>query len=133
MKFFSKSKFNYGEYAIIRNQSGLNSYKISVKEWKKNKVYSSEADILNVALFGMTAKEWKSLYKGKEGNIRDYANSSQLVCLVNLENFNALFIKGGFSQPERLVKLNDIAISQMKILIKEHPRKLDYKKNKTSR
>lgn len=200
--------FNYGEYATIRNQAGLNSYKISIKEWVKktnaiglkattgryggtyahkdiafefgmwisaefkiylikefqrlkdlenkniewdikrnlakinysihtdaiqkylipikitkeqeNQIYSFETDILNVALFGMTAKEWKSKNKEKKGNIRDYANSSQLVCLVNLENLNALFIKEGLSQSERLVKLNEIAIYQMKILVKEH-------------
>jgi len=192
--------FNYGEYATIRNQAGLNRYKISVKEWVKktnaiglraesgryggtyahkdiafefgmwispefkiylikefqrlkqkenidwdlrrnlakinyfihtdaikrylvpkkvtkeqaSRIYANEADILNVALFGMTAKEWKD----KNGTLRDTANVVQLVCLVNLEHLNAHFIKEGICQSERLMKLNEIAISQMKILVK---------------
>jgi len=81
-------------------------------------IYANEADVLNVALFGMTAKEWKEKNSDKKGNIRDYANVSQLVCLSNLENLNALFIKEKISQHDRLIKLNEIAISQMKILIK---------------
>ena len=81
-----------------------------------NQIYASEADVLNIALFGKTAKEWKDKNPDKEGNIRDYSNVSQLVCLSNLENFNALFIDNGLSQPDRLVKLNKIAISQMKLL-----------------
>jgi hypothetical protein len=197
--------FNYGEFAIIKSQAGLNSYKISVKEWVEktnaigikatpgryggtyahkdiafefgmwisaefkiylikefqrlkeqeldqqgwdirrnlakinyrihtnaiknnlippqlttsqiNLIYASEADVLNMALFGMTAKEWRNTNPGKNGNIRDYANVSQLVCLVNLENLNALFIKEGLKQSERLQKLNQIAIDQMQILI----------------
>ncbi len=197
--------FNYGEFAIIKSQAGLNSYKISVKEWvektnaiglnakagryggtyahkdiafefgmwisaefkiylikefqrlkdaeqkqlgwdikrnlarinyvihtdaikehlipvkvskeQQNRIYASEADVLNMALFGMTAKEWREKNSGKKGNIRDYANISQLICLSNLENLNALFISDGKKQPERLNKLNDIAIAQMKLLI----------------
>ncbi len=80
-------------------------------------VYATEADVLNMALFGMTAKEWRDSHTGDKGNIRDYANISQLVCLSNLENLNALFIKDGLSQTERLRKLNQIAIHQMKLLI----------------
>nr|WP_315024216.1 KilA-N domain-containing protein [uncultured Aminipila sp.] len=200
--------FNYGEFAIIRSQAGLNSYKISVKEWvaktnaiglkatagryggtyaykdiafefgmwispefkiylikeferlkaeeqkqlgwdiKRNlakinyrihtdaikenlipaeitpqqiaQIYATEADLLNVALFGMTAKQWRDGNPDKKGNIRDYANVSQLVCLSNMENINALFIGDGISQGERLKKLNTIAISQMKLLTDEH-------------
>jgi len=82
-----------------------------------NFVYASEADILNVALFGKTAKQWREANPEKTGNIRDYANVSQLVCLSNLENLNALFIKEELPQAERLEKLNKIAIDQMKILI----------------
>lgn len=85
-----------------------------------NKVYASEADVLNISLFGMTAKKWRDNNKDKKGNIRDYANVSQLVCLSNLENFNALFIEEGMPQSGRLVKLNRIAISQMKLLTKDH-------------
>lgn len=196
--------FNYGEYAIIRNQAGLNRYKISVKEWaaktnaiglvakagryggtyahkdiafefgtwispefkiylikefqrlkedehrqlgwdiKRNlarinyrihtdaikenlippeltpqqvqMVYASEADVLNMALFGMTAKQWRNAHPSEKGNVRDYAGAAQLLCLSNLENLNALFINEGLNQRERLVKLNTIAIQQMRLL-----------------
>ncbi|MBN4063821.1 KilA-N domain-containing protein [Cardiobacterium sp. AH-315-I02] len=199
------SDFNYGEFAIIKSQAGLNSYKISVKEWvaktnaigltakagryggtyahpdiafefgmwisaefkiylvkefqrlkneeqkqlgwnvrrdlakinyrihtdaikenlipitlKKQQIayiYALEADVLNMALFGKTAKQWRQANPDKEGNIRDYANVSQLVCLANMENLNAVFINEGLEQSERLVRLNQIAISQMKILL----------------
>lgn len=208
----NNSNFNYGEFAIIRNKSGLNNFKISVKEWTErtnaigikattgryggtyahkdiafefgmwisaefkiylikefqrlkelekeqfgwdikrnlakinykihttaikenlipkiltevqiNNIYSSEADILNMALFGITAKKWRLENKEKSGNIRDYANISQLVCLSNLENLNAYFIKEGLKQSQRLKKLNQIAISQMKLLTEEHINKL---------
>ncbi|WP_372959829.1 KilA-N domain-containing protein [Methanoregula sp.] len=79
-------------------------------------IYASEADVLNMALFGITAKEWREVNADKTGNIRDYADISQLVCLSNLENLNALFISENLSQQERLVKLNSIAIHQMKLL-----------------
>jgi hypothetical protein len=196
--------FNYGEFDLIKSQAGLNSYKISVKEWvakthaiglkakagryggtyahkdiafefgmwisaefkiylikefqrlkdqekkqlgwdirrnltkinyrihtnaiKENlvppklsksqikQIYATEADILNMALFGMTASLWREANPGKKGNIRDYANVSQLVCLANLENLNALFINEGLSQETRLERLNQIAIQQMRIL-----------------
>ena len=199
--------FNYGEYAAIRSQAGLNSYKISVKEWAKktnaiglmakagryggtyahkdiafefgmwispefkiylikefqrlkeeeykqlgwdikrnlakinyrihtdairqnlippeldqariNMVYASEADVLNMALFGRTAKQWRIANSEKKGNIRDEANAAQLVCLSNLENLNALFIHEELPQAERLARLNQIAIGQMKLLIDE--------------
>jgi len=199
--------FNYGEFAIIKSQAGLNSYKISVKEWvqKTNAiglsatagryggtsahkdiafefgmwispqfklylikefqrlkddeklrvetgwdmkrlltkinyrihtdaikkalipgnvsskisghVYSNEADILNIALFGITAKEWRDKNKGKDGNIRDYASVEQLVVLINLESFNAQLITDNVPQKNRIIKLNQIAITQMKALI----------------
>ncbi|MFC1566349.1 KilA-N domain-containing protein [bacterium] len=196
--------FNYGEFAIIKSQSGLNSYKLSVKEWvektnaiglkaaagryggtyahkdiafefaswisvefklylikefqrlkeyekkqlgwdirrnlakinynihtdaiKKNLipkelskkqislVYATEADVLNMALFGETAKDWRDKNPDKKGNIRDYADISQLVCLSNLENINALFIDEGLNQETRLLKLNQIAVQQMRLL-----------------
>ncbi len=200
--------FNYGEFAIIKSQAGLNSYKISVKEWvektnaiglratagryggtyaykdiafefgmwispefkiylikeferlksdeqrqlgwdiKRNLakinyrihtdaikenlippevtarqvsiIYASEADVLNVALFGKTAKQWRDENLELSGNIRDYANVSQLICLSNMENLNAVFINDGMTQAERLTKLNAIAISQMKLLAEDH-------------
>ncbi|MFH0774200.1 MAG: KilA-N domain-containing protein [bacterium] len=196
--------FNYGEFAIIKSQAGLNNYKISVKEWTEktnaiglkatagryggtyahkdiafefgmwisaefkiylikefqrlkdeehkqlgwdirrnltkinyrihtdaikenlipqeltpqqtNLIYASEADVLNMALFGMTAKQWRDGHPDEKGNIRDYANVSQLVCLSNLENLNALFIQEKTLQAERLRKLNLIAIQQMRLL-----------------
>ena len=196
--------FNYGEFAIIKSQAGLNSYKISVKEWvsktnsigiiaktgryggtyahkdiafefgmwispkfklllikeferlkaqeqkqlgwdakrelskinykihtdaiKKNLipkeltkyetsiVYAEEADVLNMALFGMTAKQWRDKNPDKRGNIRDYANINELICLANLENINSIYINEGLKQSERLIKLNKIAISQIAIL-----------------
>ncbi len=81
-----------------------------------NLIYASEADILNMALFGITAGEWRDSHPGEKGNIRDYANVSQLVCLSNLENLNALFIQEKIPPAERLSKLNHIAIQQMRIL-----------------
>ena len=83
---------------------------------KINFIYANEADILNMALFGMTAKEWRDENPNLKGNIRDYADISQLVCLSNLENLNAVFINEGMKQSDRLEKLNSIAIGQMKIL-----------------
>ncbi len=209
--------FNYGEFAIIKSKAGLNSYKISVKEWvaktnaigltakagryggtyahkdiafefgmwisaefkiylvkefqrlkdeeqkqlgwdiKRNLakinyrihtdaikenlipqnlsnkqisfIYANEADVLNVALFGKTAKQWRDDNPKEKGNIRDYANVSQLVCLANLENLNAVFINDGLSQSERLIKLNHIAISQMKILLQNNSSNLLSNKN----
>ena len=196
--------FNYGEFAIIKSQAGLNSYKISVKEWVEktnaigitskagryggtyahkdiafefgmwispkfklllikeferlkaeeqkqigwnakrelskinyrihtdaiknnlvpkeltknqiNFVYAEEADVLNMALFGMTAKEWREKNPNLNGNIRDYATMNELICLSNLENLNSVFINEGLKQSKRLEKLNKIAISQMQIL-----------------
>ena len=196
--------FNYGEFAIIKSQAGLNSYKISVKEWTEktnaigiiskagryggtyahkdiafefgmwispkfklllikeferlkaeeqkqigwnakrelskinyrihtdaiknnlvpkeltrnqiNFVYAEEADVLNMALFGMTAKQWRDKNADKKGNIRDYATINELICLANLENLNSVFINDKINQSMRLEKLNKIAISQMKIL-----------------
>lgn len=81
-----------------------------------NLVYATEADVLNMALFGMTAKQWRDKHPGEKGNIRDYADVSQLVCLSNLENLNALFIRENVPQAQRLRKLNQIAIQQMKLL-----------------
>lgn len=204
--------FNYGEFAIIRNGAGLNSFKISVKEfvartnaiglqakagryggtyahkdiafefamwispefkiyvirefqnlkeqeqkhlaWSAKRelskinyhihteaikqnlipeeltsqqvsiVYANEADVLNVAMFGLTAKEWRETNSTLKGNIRDYASINELICLSNMENLNAVFINEGVSQKERLIKLNQIAIQQMKILQDVEDRKL---------
>ena len=196
--------FNYGEFATIRNQAGLNSFKISVKEFvartnaiclqakagryggtyahkdiafefamwispefkiyivkefqrlkadeqkllgwtakrelskinyrihtdaikshlipeevtkeQANIIYAEEADVLNVAMFGMTAKQWREANPGLKGNIRDYATINELICLSNMENINAVLINDGIPQGERLLKLNRIAIQQMQVL-----------------
>ena len=209
--------FNYGEFATIKNQAGLNSYKISVKEWVNktnaigivskagryggtyahkdiafefgmwispkfklllikeferlkqeeqkqlgwnvkrelskinyrihtsaiknnllpkeltkeeiNYIYAEEADVLNMALFGVTAKQWREENKDKAGNIRDYASIDELICLANLENLNAVFINDGISQANRLERLNKIAISQMKILSESNNKYLEKKIN----
>ena len=83
---------------------------------QKSFIYADEADMLNVAMFGMTARQWRDSNPGLKGNIRDYATINQLICLSNMENLNSVFIKSGFSQRERLEKLNRIAIEQMKVL-----------------
>ena len=199
--------FNYGEFAIIKSQAGLNSFKISVKEfvaktnaislqakagryggtyahqdiafefamwispkfkiyivkefqrlkeeeqkqlgWSAKRelskinyrihtdaikqnlipsevtrsqaslIYANEADVLNVAMFGQTAKQWRESNPTLKGNIRDYASINELICLSNMENINAVLIEQGLSQGERLVRLNQIAIHQMSVLESE--------------
>ena len=86
-------------------------------------VYANEADILNMALFGITASKWRENNSDKKGNIRDYANVAQLVCLANLENLNAVFINENMLQSQRLMRLNKIAIQQMQILIDDTTKK----------
>ena len=81
-----------------------------------NIIYANEADVLNVAMFGMTAKQWREANPELTGNIRDYATINELICLSNMENLNAVFIEQGMPQSKRLVKLNQIAIHQMSIL-----------------
>lgn len=107
------SKINYKIHtdAIKKNliPKKLTKYETSI-------VYAEEADALNMALFGMTARQWRDKNHNKQGNIRDYANINQLICLANLENINSIYINEGIKQSERLVRLNKIAISQMKVL-----------------
>jgi hypothetical protein len=79
-------------------------------------IYAEEADVLNVAMFGMTAKQWREANPDLKGNIRDYATINELICLSNMENINAVLINDGVPQGERLVKLNQIAIQQMQVL-----------------
>ena len=90
---------------------------IQVSSAQANKIYANEADVLNMALFGMTAKDWRDKNPKLEGNIRDYSDMTQLVCLANLESLNAEFIRQGLPQPQRLIKLNEIAIIQMSSLL----------------
>ncbi len=87
-------------------------------------VYANEADVLNVALFGRTAKQWREENPDLKGDIRDYATINELICLSNLENLNAVFINEKMTQSERLIKLNQIAIQQMKVLEYTGNRKL---------
>ena len=107
------SKINYRIHTdAIKNN-------LMPKELTKNQinfVYAEEADVLNMALFGMTAKEWRDKNPSLNGNIRDYATINELICLANLENLNSVFINEGLKQAERLEKLNKVAISQMQIL-----------------
>jgi len=204
--------FNYGEFAIIKSNSGLNNFKISIKEWSErtcsiglyaaagryggsyahidiayefamwispkfkiylikefqrlkqqennniewnfkrqlsktnylihtnaiesnlipqklskyqiNKIYQSEADVLNVSLFGLTASEWKKNNQKIKGNMRDYASINELICLSNLECINSVMISDGIKQSERLIKLNEIAISQLTILTKSDQKQI---------
>jgi len=87
-------------------------------------VYANEADVLNMALFGKTAKQWRDENPQLKGNIRDYASINELICLSNMENINAIFIGENISQSERLIKLNHIAIQQMRVLQDVENRKL---------
>ena len=87
-------------------------------------IYANEADVLNVALFGVTAKQWREVNPDLKGNIRDYATINELICLSNMENLNAVFINEKMPQKERLIKLNQIAIQQMSILQEVEKRKL---------
>ncbi len=87
-----------------------------IDPYHRSLIYANEADVLNVALFGITAKEWRDAHPDDKGNIRDYATINQLICLSNMENLNAVFINEGMPQQERLMKLNRIAIQQMSVL-----------------
>ena len=115
------SKLNYHIHTDAIKQN-LIPPELTAKQ--KSFVYAEEADILNVALFGITAKDWRDANPDLKGNIRDYATINQLICLSNLENLNAVFIQKGMEQSERLTELNKIAIQQMKVLEAVEDRKL---------
>lgn len=114
------AKINYKIHTdAIRNNlipNKLTSKQVSI-------VYADEADVLNMALFGITAKQWREKNPELKGNIRDYASMEELICLSNLENINAVFINDDIPQSERLIKLNQIAIHQMAILQEVENRK----------
>lgn len=93
------------------------SFPPSITKAQATLVYASEADLLNVALFGQTAKQWRDAHPDAEGNLRDHAPLEQLVVLTNLESLNSVLIRQGLPQPERLLKLNEIAITQMRTLL----------------
>lgn len=107
------SKINYRIHTDAIKQN-LIPAEVTVKQI--NIIYANEADVLNVAMFGMTAKQWRDANPELKGNIRDYATINELICLSNMENLNAVFIEQGVPQRERLVKLNQIAIHQMGVL-----------------
>jgi hypothetical protein len=79
-------------------------------------IFASEADLLNMALFGVTAKQWRDANPDLEGNIRDHATINELICLSNMESLNSILIESGLSQEERVLRLNEMAIRQMEIL-----------------
>ncbi len=103
-------------YRIHTDAIKKNLIPVELTSQQTSIIYASEADVLNMALFGMTAKQWREEYPDKKGNIRDYASINELICLSNMENINAVLIEDGLSQKERLTKLNKIAIYQMSIL-----------------
>ena len=123
------------EWSAKRELSKIN-YRIHTDAIKSNLIpaevtreqaamkYAEEADVLNVAMFGMTAKQWREANPDLKGNIRDYATINELICLSNMENINAVLINDGMPQGERLVKLNQIAIQQMQVLEDNSGRKL---------
>ena len=107
------SKINYRIHTDAIKQNLIPS---EVTPVQANIIYANEADVLNVAMFGMTAKQWREANPELTGNIRDYATINELICLSNMANLNAVFIEQGMPQSKRLVKLNQIAIHQMSIL-----------------
>ncbi len=115
------SKINY---LIHTDAIRHNLIPAEVTPAQANIIYANEADVLNVAMFGMTAKQWREANPELKGNIRDYATINELICLSNMENLNAVFIEQGIPQGERLVKLNRIAIHQMRVLEDGDERKL---------
>lgn len=111
------SKINYGIHKDAVKTVLIPS---RLSEQQTKFVYADEADVLNVALFGKTASQWKKENPDKKGNMRDYANMAQLVCLLNLESLNSVFISQGKERNERLQLLNETAINQMKLLLEDH-------------
>lgn len=115
------SKINY---RIHTDAIKHNLIPTEISEKQASMIYANEADVLNVAMFGMTAKMWREQHPDLKGNIRDYATINELICLSNMENLNAIFIEQGIPQRERLIKLNKIAIRQMEILENDGNREL---------
>ncbi len=107
------SKINYRIHTDAIKQ---NLIPAEVTKTQSSIIYANEADVLNVAMFGMTAKQWREANPDLKGNIRDYASVNELICLSNMESLNAVFIEQGLIQSERLIKLNQIAIHQMSVL-----------------
>ena len=132
-KFFgwsAKRELSKINYRIHTDAIKQNLVPEEITPAQKSFIYADEADMLNVAMFGMTAKEWKEQNPKLKGNIRDYATINQLICLSNMENLNAVFINDKLPQNERLEKLNKIAIQQMKVLENIEDKKLLAEENK---
>ena len=111
-------------YRIHTDAIKSNLIPAEVTKEQANIIYAEEADVLNVAMFGMTAKQWREANPDSKGNIRDGATINELICLSNMENINAVLINDGIPQGERLVKLNKVAIQQMRVLSDNEGRKL---------
>ena len=120
----AKRELSKISYRIHTDSIKRNIIPEEVSPQQANIIYANEADVLNVAMFGITAKQWREENPEKKGNIRDYATINELICLSNMENLNAVFIDQGIPQKERLIKLNQIAIQQMKILEENQGRNL---------
>ncbi len=116
MGWSAKSELSKINYHIHTDAVKHNLLPQNLTDQQVAQVYASEADVLKVALFGITAKQWRDNNPTLNGNIRDYAFINELVCLSNMDNLNALLIQENMPQAERLIKLNGIAIQQMSIL-----------------
>ena len=111
-------------YRIHTDAIQANLIPATVTQAQMNMIYASEADVLNVALFGKTHQQWQRENPTQMGNQRDYANINQLICISNMENINAVMINDGIPQPQRLKRLNEIAIHQMRVLSETDNRQL---------
>jgi hypothetical protein len=116
LNWSAKRELSKINYHIHTDAIEKNLIPLEITPQQASIIYADEADVLNVAMFGITAKQWRQNNPDKKGNIRDYASINELICLSNMESLNAVFIKDGLAQNERLIKLNQIAIQQMKIL-----------------
>lgn len=116
LNWSAKRELSKINYHIHTDAIQKNLIPLEITPQQASIIYADEADVLNVAMFGITAKQWRQNNPDKKGNIRDYASINELICLSNMESLNAVFIKDGLAQSKRLIKLNQIAIQQMKIL-----------------
>jgi hypothetical protein len=124
MGWSAKRELSKINYRIHTDAIKHNLIPDEVTPAQANIIYAEEADVLNVAMFGKTARQWRDENPNLKGNIRDYASINELICLSNMENLNAVFIDQGIPQSERLIKLNQIAIQQMRVLENDGERKL---------
>ncbi|MBR4476640.1 MAG: KilA-N domain-containing protein [Kiritimatiellae bacterium] len=115
------SKINYRIHTDAIKQNLIPE---EVTQEQASIIYAEEADVLNVAMFGITARQWRDAHPDMKGNIRDYASINELICLANMENINAVLIDEGVPQGERLIRLNQIAINQMRVLENDNNRNL---------